>query len=203
MDPAVQRPSRRRPILIGCGIVAALLVGVWMWWPAIARDPQRVDVVVVGTGQVGEADQSIQRRIREEGQSVEMVRIDPCTDTAGSLAALTEHRPSVVVLSTTDPAACAERWETLLGDAADAAGGNPTLIVLTQTGQTTLPGDIAGQAVVADPSRLLGDSSVTRIGCQWWDDCEPDGQVTIRTAEGSLTPAGAERVARVLVGTIP
>ena len=42
--------------------------------------------------------------------------------------------------------------------------------------------------------RLLGEETAdgpppTRIGCQWWDDCEPDGQVEIKvdgeTAMGS------------------
>ncbi len=63
----------------------------------------------------------------------------------------------------------------------------------------------ARRATVADPSTLLGGSAApASMPCQWWDDCRPDGTVEVRTSPGgALTPAGSQRVARVVVGAIP
>jgi hypothetical protein len=195
----------RRSVRITAGLLAGLAFVVWWWWPALVRDPDRTDVAVVGVGQVSEADEPIQRRIREQGMSVAMVTTEPCDDVEEVAATLDDLDPSVVVLSPSTSAACSGSWSGLV-DAVRASTDDATIIVLGQTGTldagTLIEIDPLG-VVVADPTRLLGDPTVVRAGCQWWDDCEADGQVAIRDDAGALTPAGAQRVARVLVGTIP
>lgn len=193
-----QRWSRRSVVI---GVVIALLFGLWWWWPSLTRDFDRVDVVVVGTGEVRQADEPIQRRIREEGMSVEMVDVDPCSDADAVIAAVEEYAPTVVVVSPSRTAC--DDWGALVEAVRDATG-NTTVIALAQSGSPELvDGARAAGAVVADPSRLLGGADSARVGCLWWDDCEPDGQVTVRDADGRLTDAGEQRVARVLVGVIP
>jgi hypothetical protein len=195
----------RRSVRVAAACVVGLSFVLWWWWPSLTRDPDRIDVAVVGVGQVSEADEPIQRRIREQGMSVAMVPAEPCDAVDTVAEELSGLDPSVVVLSPSSSAACAGRWNDLLG-AVRSTLGDATVIVLGQTGVL----DAATRAeldpldvVIADPTRLLGDASVLRSGCQWWDDCEPDGQVTLRDDTGALTPAGAQRIARVLVGTIP
>jgi hypothetical protein len=195
----------RRPVRVGAAAAAGVAFVLWWWWPSLARDPDRIDVAVVGVGQVTEADEPIQRRIREQGMSVAMVPREPCADISAVAAALDDLDPSVVVLSPSTPDSCAGQWNDLVA-ASQASVGDATFIVLGQTGvldPRTLTELEPIDVVIADPTRLLGDASVVRAGCQWWDDCEPDGQVTLRDDTGALTPAGAQRVARVLVGTIP
>ena len=199
--PGASVPSRwsRRSVVIG--VVAALVFGLWWWWPSLTRDFDRVDVVVIGTDEVRQAHEPIRRRIREEGMSVELVDVDPCVDRAQVIAAVDEHRPTVVVLSPSRQAC--DDWEDLVGAVRDATD-DVTVIALAQTGAPDLvAGAAEAGAVVTDPSRLLGGADATRVGCLWWDDCEPDGQVTVRDADGRLTDAGGQRVARVLVGVVP
>jgi hypothetical protein len=206
--PAAATAARwwgRRSTRVVAVCVAGLVFVLWWWWPSLVRDPDRTDVSVVGVGEVSEADEAIQRRIREQGMSVEMVRNEPCDDIDAVAGSLEAHDPSVVVLSPSTTVSCAGRWSEVL-DAVRATTDDPTVIVLGQTGvlDDATRAELAPLGVViADPTRLLGDSTVVRTGCQWWDDCEPDGQVTLRDGTGALTSAGAQRVARVLVGTIP
>lgn len=195
----------RRPVRVAAAVVVGLAFVLWWWWPSLARDPDRTDVAVVGVGQVVDADEPIQRRIREQGMSVEMIPTEPCSDISAVADRLDSLDPSVVVLSPTTATSCAGQWSDLLA-AVRSVTDDATVIVLGQTGSldaTTLADIEPLDVVVADPTRLLGDASVVRMGCQWWDDCEPDGQVALRDENGALTPAGAQRIARVLVGTIP
>ncbi len=197
-------PARIR--LIAAGAAVLLVVGWWAW-PAIARDPDRLDVLIVGDGQVSEASEPLQRRIRELGMSVELWEADPCTSAQQIADRIDDDDPAIVVVSTSDPAACGTAlWAEVRG-----AAGPRRLIALVQPGRNdpAVPAVIGAAGIeVADPTRLLGAASAdgpppTRIGCQWWDDCDPDGQVEIRDTTGALTPAGGERLARTLAGVIP
>lgn len=184
-------------------MVAVILVVfvVWWWWPTIARDPDRLDVLVLGVGEVTQSSEPIERRIREEGMRVETVAAEPCDDRSTIAELVADRSPAVVVVS---PAVPCDAWADLI-DAA-RGGDDPRVIVLAQSGVVT-DGDRAlledSGAIVADPARLLGSTDTERVPCLWWDDCEPDGQVTVRRADGTLTDAGAQRVARVLTGNIP
>lgn len=193
--------------LLAAGAAALLVVGWWAY-PTLARDRDRLDVLLVGDGQVSEAAEPLQRRVRELGMSVQLVEADPCTAAGQIVAEVDRSDPSILVVSTADPAACGPAlWSGLRG----AVGDGVRLIALLQPGRSApdAAAMLRSEGVeVADATRLLGAGvgdgpPPTRIGCEWWDDCEPDGQVTIRDESGALTPAGGERLARVLAGVLP
>jgi len=197
-------PARIR--LFAAGAVVLLLVGWWAF-PSLARDPDRLDVLIVGDGQVAEASEPLQRRIRELGMNVELLEIDPCTSAQQIADEVDRSEPAITVVSTADPRACGPAlWAEVRGAV------SPTrLIALVQPGRNdpATPGVIRAAGIeVADATPLLGEATAeqpapSRIGCQWWDDCEADGRVTIRDAGAALTDAGAERLARTLAGFIP
>jgi hypothetical protein len=188
------------PIAIGVAVAVVLL---WWWWPSVGRSADRLDVVVVGDTHVVDAQEQIERRIREEGFSVAVVATDPgsfCEGLDELGRRVEDDDPTIVVLSpTTTGTGCT------LADGVEAAG-DATVVALVQPGaqdpQVRAEAEALG-LTVADPTRLLGDVAAVRLSCQWWDDCEPDGQIAVRDDAGALTPAGGERVARVLVGVLP
>jgi hypothetical protein len=197
-------PARIRLIAVGA---VAVVLGVWWAYPSAARQPSRLDVVIVGDGQVGEAAEPLVRRVRELGMSTELVQADACAALAavGDLAA--ERDPAIVVLSPSAPDGCGpDYWPA----ARDAAGG-ARLIAMVQPGRTSAAARAAATAAwveVADATLLLGERSFDvpppeRMACQWWDDCEADGQVSVRDGSGALTYAGGERLARTLAGMLP
>jgi hypothetical protein len=197
-------PARIRLIAVGAVVV---VLGAWWAYPSAARDPSRLDVLIVGDGQVAEASEPLVRRVRELGMSVELVVGDACAALSEVEAIADERTPSFVVLSPALPAGCgAPYWL-----AADAAVGDARLVALVQPGRTdaTARGGLEAAGVeVADATVLLGERSFdvappTRRPCQWWDDCEPDGEVEVRDGSGALTAAGGERLARTLAGMLP
>ena len=91
-------------------------------------------------------------------------------------------------------------------NAAARAVGETALIVQLQPGVqpdgliSALRG-LAGSATVVDPSSLLSPQG-TEAACMWWDECGPNGLVTIRADDTTLTPVGAQRVARALTAIL-
>ena len=89
--------------------------------------------------------------------------------------------------------------------------GDARLIAMLQPGRTSAAARadaVAARVELADASVLLGERSFDvappeRMACQWWDDCDPDGQVAVRDDTGALTYAGGERLARTLAGVLP
>jgi hypothetical protein len=197
-------PARIRLIAVGA---VAIVLGAWWVYPSAAREPSRLDVVIAGDGQVAEAAEPLVRRVRELGMTVELITTDAC-GALPEISTLVEDRdPSIVVLSPSAPSGCgASSWSD-----ADAAAGDARLIALVQPGRTDADArlDLAAAGVeVADATVLLGERSFDvappeRMPCQWWDDCEPDGQVAVRDGSGALTSAGGERLARALAGMLP
>jgi hypothetical protein len=195
-------PARIRLIAVGA---VAVVLGVWWAYPSAARERSRLDVVIVGDGQVGEAAEPLVRRVRELGMSAELVVADACAAlaTVGDLVA--DRDPSVVVLSPSAADGCGTPYWT----AAEVDGAR--LIAMVQPGRTTATARadaVAAGVEVADATVLLGERSFDvpppeRMACQWWDDCEPDGQVAVRDGSGALTGAGGERLARSLAGMLP
>lgn len=197
-------PARIRLIAVGA---VAVVLGVWWVYPSAAREPSRVDVMIVGDGLVAEAAEPLVRRVRELGMSVDLQVGDACV-TADELAARVDAlAPSIVVLSPSGPDGCGPAYWPSAG----AAAGPARLIAMVQPGVTTAAAraDLAAAGVeVADATRLLGEwdhdvAPPERRPCEWWDDCEPDGQVAVRDGAGVLTPAGGERLARTLAGQLP
>lgn len=204
--------ARIRLIAVGAVVV---VLGAWWGYPSAAREPSRLDVVIAGDGQVAQAAEPLVRRVRELGMTVELVQIDLCASQAEIERLVVERAPSILVLSPSAGTCADDVWA-----AADAIAGGARVIGLVQPGSWS-PGAIDAVAAagieVVDATRLLGDRSVEAIGaggeadvtapsrlpCQWWDDCEPDGHVTVRDAGGALTAAGGERLARTLAGALP
>ncbi len=223
-DPASASSSDRTGRIVAWVIehrrslaVAVVVVGVvlWWWWPSLARDPARTDVVVVGDGQLADARDPIERRLRQRGLSVESVDGAPswCSAIDAARAAIERLDPDVVVLSVRgdDPdcpemAAGGAAWEDLAGRLSPAE-----LVLVVQPGpqglgQPTAVQDVVRSGtewIVADPTPLLGTEGAADLTCQWWDDCTPAGTVTVREGSGALTTAGGERVARVIAAVVP
>jgi hypothetical protein len=207
---------RNRVAPVPAGLVLGVMVVVlWWWWPHLARDPERIDVVVVADGQVHEASDPLERRIRESGRSVRTLTqpMSWCEAVDAVASAVEELSPSSVVVSVRaiDPscdgfdAADGDGWEALRRAAVPAR-----LVVIVQPGPVPLgqtPEVLAtlrsGDGwIVSDPTELLGEAGEERLPCQWWDDCEADGAIAIRDS-GRLTTAGGERVARVTAAVLP
>ena len=142
-------------------------------------------------------------RIHEDGRSV---RWDAgATSWCGAADAVrrveAELNPAAIVLSFADATGCDS---SALTNAVHAARGHSVLIV-TQPGRSGIENtaDRAG-ATLIDPTRFIGDQPVaTSMPCQWWESCSADGTIVVRAADGSLTPAGGDRVARIVVAELP
>jgi hypothetical protein len=62
----------------------------------------------------------------------------------------------------------------------------------------------SGDATLVDPTRYVGGLlTEAALPCQWWDACAINGTVEVRNADGSLTEAGSDRVARMIVAELP
>lgn len=197
---------RARIRLFAVGAVAVVL-GAWWVYPSAARDPGRLDVVIVGDGQVSEAAEPLARRVRELGMSAETIEADACVAASAVRELVEERSPSIVVVSPSAPDGCAAgEWA-----AVTAAAGDARVLAMVQPGRTSAAGRAqlaATGAEVVDATALLGEwdfdvQPPLRLPCQWWDDCEPDGLVAVRDPSGALTPAGGERLARTLAGMLP
>jgi hypothetical protein len=204
----------RRWLLAGAGVVAAVALLAWLW-PGIARDGGDVDVLVVGDGAVATGSDAIQRNLRERGLRVEVATLaTPCE----AAPVLQDTKASVVVLSFLHSGGgCAAGDDTQRAwDEARRAAPHARVVLLVQPGPAPSGQDADVRAaidalephrdvIVANPATLLGEGqgSPARMACEWWDDCEPDGFATVRRPDGSLAPAGDQRLARVLVGAMP
>lgn len=212
MSPVAELRNRRALLV---AIVACAALALWWWWPYLVRDPERVDVVVLGDGQVAEARDPLERRIRETGRSVRTLAapVTWCDAVAQVVAETPAWSPSVVVVSVraADPACSGfasagdDGWRRLVEAARPAR-----VVLVVQPGPVPAgqPREVVealrlgGGWIVADPTELLGEEGEARLPCQWWDDCEGDGTVQVRDG-GRLTPAGGERLARVVAAVLP
>ena len=180
-------------------VVAALL---WWQWPLIADHDSRTDVVLMTDGLLTTTERPVTYRIHEDGRSV---RWDAgATTWCGAAEAVrrvdAELDPAAIVLSFADASGCDAN---ALTEAVRAAHGRRVLIV-TQPGRSGIEvaADRAG-ATLIDPSRFIGDQPVaTSMPCQWWESCPAEGVIVVRTADGSLTAEGGDRVARIIVAEL-
>lgn len=181
----------RRRLVVAIAAFAAL--AAWVW-PSVARSSTRLDVVVVGAGAVVEARDEIGRHVREHGQSVEVAAVDPC-----DLDALEAQLGRAPVRIVSWPAASAESCaESLAG-------------ILARRGATVVTQDEPLVAGAVDATWLVPPGPGATTTCQWWEppapaaaiaNCDPDGTITLRDANGALTAAGRDRFARVVAGTL-
>jgi hypothetical protein len=191
------RDSRPRSILATVVIVATVALGllVW-WWPALTSRPTDVDVeLVIGSG-LSVADQSIDRRLREEGFRIS--RTPRPLDWCSIPELLDDLRPEStrVVVWAESPVGCD------LGDAVDQvverAGDRRVIVVHLPTDDEVIVSALDGRdVVVVDTRRLLGAPDGT-MECVWWEDCPANGRVE-PWRDGRLDSIGGERVARMIV----
>ncbi len=193
-------------------VVLALII--W-WWPSLTGAGDTVDVLLSGDAEIVADSNPVLRRLREAGLEVAVHPewSDWCDAYAGLAPVLESTDPEVVVLSFRHEGTCDRGAGPPFGYLAEQVAAEKIPLVVLQPGQGP-PTEGFGPALaalddydhvtIADASRLLGDGpTAERAPCQWWDDCDPDGMVAVRDAGGALTPAGLERLARVLVSVIP
>ena len=168
---------------VACAVIVLLAT---VWFVAPARRGMSIDVEVYGDGSVAEARDEIGRRFRQEGLVVEVHVVPTCDQVPTTIQRL-------AVLSF-------RQW-----DDCDTVTLERAALLVVQPGGVRPP---VGR--VRDSEALFG---ADRVPCLWWDTpgageerpglgrCEFDGLVTV-IERGHLTPAGAERFARLLVEAI-
>jgi hypothetical protein len=193
---------RRRPSLWGALAVFGVLG--WWWWPSLVDRGPTNDVLIIGDGDLTESSEPVVRRIRERGLSVvENSSFGSWCEAADALPRLLDDvRPATVIVSFRTDGGCGDSVSRSVDAIADRRA---VLVVQPGVGRqdeslyNAIYGLVADNIAIADPTRLLGDELATNVTCQWWDDCLPDGSVEVRDTTGTLTSAGAERIARVIV----
>jgi hypothetical protein len=201
-------------------VVVSLFIAVvgvlYWWWPGIvgAGDPaSEPSVLVIGNGDLEEAQTVVSRRLVEEGLTVAWVDAPESWCELVAVLDQTEIQPTLgIVVSLDAPISfesCDVSPELAAQKVKDSLEGlsvthsvvvtglveqvDPVVIALIELGQ-----------VVVDPSDLLAGVD-ERVDCLWWDDCVPDengiGYVIVRDSDG-LTLAGQQRVARMIVAKV-
>lgn len=199
----------RRPVLWVAALVVGL-VGAWWLWPTLSGHDSVHDVLIMGDGDLAAAKVPVERRLRERGLAVvEDLSPESWCDAAARLPELLDRwQPETVVVSFRANGTCTDG----VGEVRRLVDGGRDLVVMVQPGagrtEDAVRTSIAAAAVdgvsVADATALLGGEAMPQdVGCMWWDDCRPDGAITLRDGTGELTEAGGERVARVLAGVVP
>ena len=176
--------------------LAAVVAGVWWLWPTLTGADHDVDVLVVGDGMLAEARRPIEQRIREEGLFVEWYEVSGWCDEIDRLAtAVDDIEPARVVVAFDATAACVDAAATAIG----RAGGLAVVVPGAGPEPTTVAA--AGFHTV-DPTRLIGAAGPVELPCEWWEQtCQPTG-TAVRGADGGLTEAGGERLARVVAASL-
>jgi hypothetical protein len=183
---------------------AALVVGLLWWqWPLIAGDTGRTDVVVIADDFLTAVQTPVTNRIHENGDTMRWATPSAswCGADAAVHAAVDQFSPTTVVLSFGSADGCDAGTLTR----AVAAAGSRHVVIVTQPGRSGIEAVADhGGATLVDPTRYVGDQlTAVALPCQWWDACAVDGAVEVRNADGSLTEAGGDRVARLIVAELP
>lgn len=187
-------------LVLVAGVIAAL---VWWQWPLLSGSDERTDVVLLTDDFLTSTERPVTYRIHEDGRSLQWnADAGSWCDAAAAVRRVdAEADPAAIVLSFADASGCDS---SAVIDAVRAANGH-RVVVVTQPGRSGFEqaAQLAG-ATLIDPSRFVGDQLIaTSMPCQWWETCTADGTVAVRNADGSLTPEGGDRIARVIVAALP
>lgn len=169
------------------------------WWPGITGQDAQTDVLVVGDDSFWGAKVEIDRRLREEGLTTSWSgqRIEGCSDPLGI-----DGEPEVVAIALPVSWECGwERLEPWLGKVRSDIG-EARLVVVVPWMDVARSEEMArdpfdGMSVI-DPRSLISEEPAD---CLWWDECPGVGEVETVVAD-SLTQAGRERLARILVSGV-
>lgn len=177
-------------------IAGVSIVGAVWWWPAVTSRPDDIDVeLVIGEG-LAVADQSIERRLREEGFRVSRPSrpLDWCS-VPGLVDSLSPESTRLVIWAEVTTQC---DLDAVVEQVVERARDRRLIVVRLPTDTTALESALAGQNVVTvDTRRLLGEPGQT-MECVWWEDCPASGTID-PWIDGRLGPIGGERVARMIV----
>lgn len=209
---ALSRPRWR----VAVSLFVALAAVVYWWWPGIEGSGD-VDhepaVLVIGNGDLKNAQTVVSRRLVEEGLTVawvdapeswcdvpgvlERADVEPQLGIVISLNSLNSFTTCDVtpVEAAQNVVKALQRFESVHS------------VVVTGLSAETDPVVTALEKLdvrIVDPSSMLADVD-EHVDCLWWDDCLPDengiGYVIVRDSDG-LTLAGQQRVARMIVANV-
>jgi len=194
-------------------VLAAVM---YWWWPGIEGSGdlvQKPAVLVIGNGDLKNAQTVVSRRLIEEGLTVAWVDApESWCDVPGVLDRTDIQPKRGIVISLDSPVSfesCDVASDVAAQNVVDALQrfDSDHSVVVTGLSVAVDPIVIALQRLdvrVVDPSSLLADVD-EHVDCLWWDDCLPDengvGYVIVRDANG-LTLDGQQRVARMIVAGI-
>ena len=197
-------------------LLVALVGVLYWWWPGIvgAVDPaSEPSVLVVGNGDLKEAQTVVSRRLVEEGLTVAWVDAPASWCDVSAMLDQTEIQPILGVVISLDAPISFESCDVSpelaaqkIKESIEGLNVNHSVVVtgLTEVADPVVNALVEIGQVVVDPSSLLAGVD-ERVDCLWWDDCVPDengiGYVVVRDDEG-LTVAGQQRVARMIVAKV-
>lgn len=209
---SIARPRWR----VAVSLLIALAAVVYWWWPGIVGSSDLAHapaVLVVGNGDLKEAQIVVSRRLIEEGLTVAWVDApESWCDVPGDLASVNAQPSLGIVISLNSPISfksCDESPDVAAQKVVDALRRFDANHVVVVTGLSVAADPVVAalqklDVRVVDPSSLLADVD-EHVNCLWWDDCLPDengvGYVIVRDANG-LTLAGQQRVARMIVANV-
>lgn len=174
---------RRTAIWIPLCVVGALL---WWAWPTLSGADAESPVVVVVRPSEAAFARIVEITIREQGRRARVVVAEAGWCDMIAAGANVQGSRRVVVA---DPEPGCDPWST--------AGSDGDWVWIAPSGLRDEPNLPPGVTVV-DMTWSLGDGGTLRRPCEWWDECDGDGQVAVRSEPGVLTQAGAARIARTV-----
>lgn len=188
--------ARARVGLAALVVVAVLL---WWWWPGLAGDADDIDVRIAIGGELAVANQSIDRRVREEGFRLERTSAPADWCEAAELIGRAPRDGSRVLVWASSGDGCS--IDDAVRDLVDAAAGRRLVVVHLPTDAEAIRESFESRGVrVVEAERLLGDPGSSH-DCLWWEDCPESGAIE-PWDDGALGPIGGERLARMIVTEI-
>ena len=214
----------RRPFLafarpwwrVSVSLFVVLTAVVYWWWPGIegSSDPvHKPAVLVIGNGDLKDAQTVVSRRLVEEGLTVAWLDAPESWCDVPSVLEGAEVQPTLgIVISLNSPVS----FESCEMEPSEAAQNVVDALQRFKADHSVI---VTGLSVAVDPIvvalqkldvRIVDPSSMLagvddHVDCLWWDDCLPDengvGYVIVRDSNG-LTLAGQQRVARMIVANV-
>jgi len=207
-------PQQRLRVVISLFIAVAALL--YWWWPGIVGSGEPTaepSVLVVGNGDLKEAQTVVSRRLVEEGLTVAWIDAPASWCDVSAVLDQTEIQPTLGIVISLDAPISFESCDVSpelaaqkVKESLEGLSVTHSVVVtgLTQSADPVVNALVELGQVVVDPEPLLAGVD-ERVDCLWWDDCVPDengiGYVIVRDAEG-LTVAGQQRVARMIVAKV-
>ncbi|MFM8857328.1 MAG: hypothetical protein ACKOI2_09025 [Actinomycetota bacterium] len=183
---------------VGAVVVIGILVVAW-WWPGLAGQDRQTDVLLVSSSSLLQAQEFIDRRLREEGFTTEWTPLD--RDRCAIEVPRNKSFEVLVLEVNSSPSCDTELLSSSLSELRVALPSRSVIAVVNWKGPD-VP-DWLNQTVrtlnmtLVDPRELIGSEGESQ-SCFWWDDCPLDGRI-VTVKDGSLTDAGMQRLARSIV----